>query len=92
MGDEFGTRFEVVSGALGDELRVLVAHEQCSSGASSPTVGWHVFQGHSGGLDLTSDVLECEEQIGTPMSTARWGDLEQLARVHAVRISREASP
>jgi hypothetical protein len=89
--DRFGARLEV-AGASGDVLRVLVPNELCSSSADHPMVGWHVFQGGGSGLELGTDVLECEVLLGSPMSTADWGDLEQISRLYAVRIAREATP
>ncbi|PRP93162.1 FG-GAP repeat protein [Enhygromyxa salina] len=88
--DRFGARLEVVPGDSGDALRILAPNEPCELGSESAVV-WHVVAGGEAGLDHGSGSRECELLARTSMSTARWGDLEQLARLHAVRISRAAS-
>jgi hypothetical protein len=91
--DRFGARLEVSSPPTGgDILRILVPNEQCYSGSNDPVIGWHLIQAGTAGINLTTDTLECTPVGEVALPTDVWGDLKQLTRLHAVRISQEATP
>ncbi|WP_181197253.1 FG-GAP repeat protein [Enhygromyxa salina] len=90
--DRFGARLEVIPGVDADTLRILVPNEDCDPSAPQQVVGWHSIVGSTGTIDPSANMLECVSVGEGQLSTAAWGDLEQLARLHAVRISRELNP
>ncbi|PRQ03299.1 FG-GAP repeat protein [Enhygromyxa salina] len=89
--DRLGARLEVIAGPEGDTLRILAPNEQCNPGSGEPVIGWHVVPAGRGGVDLTTDALECTAVGRASITTDAWGDLEQLSLLHAIRIAREAT-